>query len=165
LNVWFFLVELFHISDSTTQHKLGADRMESFLAVPVNPQNRLKDEGLAREIGGWTAFDFKGRGGKVRPFDGPKPFASLLSPSIAVSVGHTNILLARRLVILDNDANSSARTTGLDWDHKARKGGIYRIANKKWSQHVDSELGNYDYLLGVDVCPSILCLGNCLTVH
>lgn len=47
------------------QHKLGADRIESFPAVPVNPQNRLKDDGKVREIEGWTAFDFPGRAGKV----------------------------------------------------------------------------------------------------
>lgn len=32
------------------QHKLGGDRFESFPAVPVNAENRLKDEGPVREI-------------------------------------------------------------------------------------------------------------------
>jgi hypothetical protein len=43
---------------------------------------------------------------------------------------------------------------GLDWDHKTRTNAIYRIAGKGrkgWSRHVDRELGNYDYLLGIDV--------------
>lgn len=32
------------------QHKLGADRTESFPAVPVDPQNRLKEIGPVRMI-------------------------------------------------------------------------------------------------------------------
>ncbi|KAJ7284988.1 glycoside hydrolase family 13 protein [Mycena rebaudengoi] len=99
--------------DAVLNHKLGADRFESFLAVPVNPQNRLKDEGPLREIDVWTAFDFKGRGGKYSSFRW-----------------------------------THEHFTGLDWDHRTRKGGIYRMAGKKL---VDSELGNYDYLLGVDI--------------
>ncbi|KAJ6531810.1 glycoside hydrolase superfamily [Mycena capillaripes] len=56
------------IIDAVLNHKLGADRIESFSAVPVNPRNRLKDEGPARDIDGWTAFDFKGRGNKYSNF-------------------------------------------------------------------------------------------------
>ncbi|KAF5326937.1 hypothetical protein D9619_004839 [Psilocybe cf. subviscida] len=41
--------------------------------------------------------------------------------------------------------------TGLDWDQKTRTKAIYRIAHKTWSRNVDSELGNYDFLLGCDV--------------
>ncbi|KAJ7475864.1 glycoside hydrolase family 13 protein [Mycena latifolia] len=102
--------------DAVLNHKLGADRFESFQAVSVNPQNRLKDEGPAREIDGWTAFDFKGRGDKYSSFRW-----------------------------------THEHFTGLDWDHRTRTGGIYRIAGKGWSRHVDTELGNYDYLLGIDV--------------
>ncbi|KAJ6576458.1 glycoside hydrolase family 13 protein [Mycena vulgaris] len=105
--------------DAVLNHKLGADRFESFPAVPVNPQNRLQNEGPAREIDGWTAFDFKGRGDKYSSFRWTHEHFS-----------------------------------GLDWDHRTRTGGIYRIAGKGrqgWSKHVDSELGNYDYLLGVDI--------------
>ena len=43
---------------------------------------------------------------------------------------------------------------GLDWDHRTRTKGIYRITSEKhkgWSKWVDSENGNYDYLLGIDV--------------
>lgn len=32
------------------KHKLGADRVEKILAVPSNPQDRLKDAGPEREI-------------------------------------------------------------------------------------------------------------------
>ncbi|KAJ7158745.1 glycoside hydrolase family 13 protein [Mycena filopes] len=93
--------------DAVLNHKLGADRVETFPAVPVNPDNRLVDEGPVRDIDGWTAFDFKGRGRKL----------------------------------------------GLDWDHKTHTKAIYRIASKGrkgWSRHVSQELGNYDYLLGID---------------
>ena len=47
--------------------------------------------------------------------------------------------------------------TGVDWDHRTRKKGIYRITSdqhKGWSKWVDSENGNYDYLLGIDVSES-----------
>ena len=43
---------------------------------------------------------------------------------------------------------------GVDWDHKTKTKGIYRISSpnhKGWSRNVDKELGNYDFLLGVDV--------------
>ncbi|KAK7033141.1 glycoside hydrolase family 13 protein [Favolaschia claudopus] len=84
------------IIDAVLNHKLGADRVEKFPAVPVNAENRLKDEGPPREIDG----------------------------------------------------------TGLDWDHRTRSKAIYRIAGpgrKGWSRNVANELGNYDYLLGIDI--------------
>lgn len=43
---------------------------------------------------------------------------------------------------------------GLDWDVLTQTSGIYRISgqnHKGWSTQVDTELGNYDYLLGIDV--------------
>ncbi|KAG6877797.1 hypothetical protein C0993_003771 [Termitomyces sp. T159_Od127] len=52
--------------DAVLNHKIGADRVERFPAVPVDEQNRLRDIGPEREIEGWTAFDFPGRGEKVR---------------------------------------------------------------------------------------------------
>ncbi|KAF8486078.1 alpha amylase [Russula ochroleuca] len=44
--------------------------------------------------------------------------------------------------------------TGIDWDQRTRKQGIYQLVgkgHKGWSPNVDNELGNYDYLLGADV--------------
>ncbi|KAF9468078.1 glycoside hydrolase family 13 protein [Collybia nuda] len=44
--------------------------------------------------------------------------------------------------------------TGVDWDEKTRTQGIFRLTgkgHKGWSRRVDSELGNYDYLLGIDI--------------
>ena len=45
-------------------------------------------------------------------------------------------------------------SAGIDWDHKTRTNGVFRIVSDKhkgWSLFVDKELGNYDYLLGCDV--------------
>ncbi|KAF8968147.1 glycoside hydrolase family 13 protein [Flammula alnicola] len=105
--------------DAVLNHKLGADRVETFRAVPVHADNRLKTSGPAMEIHGWTAFDYPGRDDKY-------------------STMHWN----------------HEHFTGVDWDHKTRTKGIYRIAEpgrKGWSHNVDSELGNYDFLLGVDI--------------
>ncbi|KAI0775233.1 alpha amylase [Trametes elegans] len=105
--------------DAVLNHKLGADRPETFMAVSVDPNNRLKDLGPPQEIEGWTAFDFLGRGDKYSSFKW-----------------------------------THEHFTGIDWDHRTRTKGVYRIntANHKgWSRWVDSELGNYDYLLGTDI--------------
>ncbi|KAF8233221.1 glycoside hydrolase family 13 protein [Tricholoma matsutake] len=106
------------LMDAVLNHKLGADRLEQVVAVPVNEQNRLKNAGPEREIDGWTAFDFPGRGEKYS----------------ALRWTHEHF-------------------TGLDWDDRTQTKAIYRLTgkgHKGWSRHVDSELGNYDYLLGLD---------------
>ncbi|KAJ3480649.1 hypothetical protein NLI96_g8198 [Meripilus lineatus] len=44
--------------------------------------------------------------------------------------------------------------TGLDWDQSTKTRGVFRIASENhqgWSDWVDKELGNYDYLLGIDI--------------
>jgi len=44
--------------------------------------------------------------------------------------------------------------TGLDWDHRTKTDGIYKIVgdnHKGWSKWVDKENDNYDYLLGLDI--------------
>ncbi|KAH9944815.1 alpha amylase [Amylocystis lapponica] len=50
--------------DAVLNHKLGADRPETFRAVPVDVHNRLREVAPAREIEAWTAFDFPGRNGQ-----------------------------------------------------------------------------------------------------
>ncbi len=40
---------------------------------------------------------------------------------------------------------------GVDWDDKERKSSIYKFYGKNWDKEVDSENGNYDYLMGCDV--------------
>ena len=43
--------------------------------------------------------------------------------------------------------------SGVDYDNLTGKNAIYKIAgeNKGWAENVDSELGNYDYLMNADV--------------
>lgn len=41
--------------------------------------------------------------------------------------------------------------TGIDWDDKARQGGVYQFKGKEWAEDVDTEKGNFDYLMGADV--------------
>ncbi|TFK40368.1 glycoside hydrolase family 13 protein [Crucibulum laeve] len=44
--------------------------------------------------------------------------------------------------------------TGVDWDNKMREKAVYKLTgpgHKGWSRNVDSELGNYDFLLGIDI--------------
>lgn len=48
--------------------------------------------------------------------------------------------------------------TGVDWDEAAGEKGLFRLKDKTWSQDVDDEKGNYDYLMGADVdvsCPKV----------
>ena len=40
---------------------------------------------------------------------------------------------------------------GVDFDNKTEEHGIFRFYGKHWSNDVDKELGNYDYLMGCDV--------------
>ena len=41
--------------------------------------------------------------------------------------------------------------TATDYDDKCKENGIFRFYGKKFSNEVDKELGNYDYLMGCDV--------------
>ncbi|KAI9741751.1 MAG: hypothetical protein M1834_000137 [Cirrosporium novae-zelandiae] len=41
--------------------------------------------------------------------------------------------------------------SGTDYDNKTGKSAIYKIVNKNWSTGVDTEKGNYDYLMFADV--------------
>ena len=40
---------------------------------------------------------------------------------------------------------------GIDWDEKNHEKGIFLFEGKQWSQEVDRENGNYDYLMGADL--------------
>lgn len=40
---------------------------------------------------------------------------------------------------------------GIDWDASENQGGIYRFVGKSWDKEVDTEFGNYDYLMGADL--------------
>ncbi|MDD2427819.1 MAG: alpha-amylase [Eubacteriales bacterium] len=55
-------------ADAVLNHKAGADKAETFAAVPCNPDNRMEQIGKQRDIRGWTYFDFPGRKGKYSDF-------------------------------------------------------------------------------------------------
>ncbi len=55
-------------ADFVMNHKAGADEVELFKAIKVNPDNRLEEIGEPREIEGWTKFYFPGRQGKYSDF-------------------------------------------------------------------------------------------------
>ncbi len=40
---------------------------------------------------------------------------------------------------------------GVDWDDARKRGAIYQFAGKAWDSGVDTENGNYDYLMGADL--------------
>lgn len=40
---------------------------------------------------------------------------------------------------------------GVDWDEKENRSAIYLFDTKQWSEQVDSENGNFDYLMGADI--------------
>lgn len=41
--------------------------------------------------------------------------------------------------------------SGVDWDERKEKGGIYRFEHVDWDTSVDRENVNYDYLMGADI--------------
>lgn len=47
---------------------------------------------------------------------------------------------------------------GADWDSKNQRKGLFRFAGTTWEQDVDSQYGNYDYLMGVDVSTDTPCV-------
>ncbi|KAI9461626.1 alpha amylase [Lactarius psammicola] len=123
--------------DAVLNHKLGADRTEMFDVIPVDNANRLKEVGPVRQIEGWTAFDFSARGGKHSGLRWTQEhFTGTCPPRTR------------------QNANRLSPLAGIDWDHRTKKRGVYKIVgkgHKGWSLNVDKELGNYDYLLGADV--------------
>lgn len=40
---------------------------------------------------------------------------------------------------------------GIDYDDKTKRNSIYKFLTKEWSNRVDKENGNYDYLMGADL--------------
>ncbi|KAL5341192.1 glycoside hydrolase superfamily [Aspergillus crustosus] len=48
--------------DAVLNHKAGADRVERFQAVKVDPERRNAEVSTPLEVDGWVGFDFAGRG-------------------------------------------------------------------------------------------------------
>ncbi|CAK5268505.1 unnamed protein product [Mycena citricolor] len=122
-----------------TQHKLGADRFESFPAVQVNPDNRMQDMGPAREIDGWTAFDFEGRGTRCD--------TRARCANVCLSCDSTAASDGTRSISPDSTGIIRHRPR-LSFGFQAKDG---RDGHNMCIQLVSTELGNYDYLLGIDI--------------
>ena len=41
--------------------------------------------------------------------------------------------------------------TAVDWNQETKTSAIYKLMGRRWSEKVDREYGNYDYLMGADV--------------
>ena len=41
--------------------------------------------------------------------------------------------------------------TAVDWNQKTGTSAIFKLLDRRWSEKVDTEYGNYDYLMGADV--------------
>ena len=46
---------------------------------------------------------------------------------------------------------NASHFSGTDWDDARGETGVFRFADKSWNRETDSENGNYDYLMGVDL--------------
>ena len=46
---------------------------------------------------------------------------------------------------------SAEHFTAVDWNQKTGTSAVYKLMGRRWSQKVDGEYGNYDYLMGADV--------------
>ncbi|KAJ8455746.1 hypothetical protein ONZ45_g18867 [Pleurotus djamor] len=124
--------------DAVLNHKMGGDRVETFMAVPCNPQNRLKPTGPVREI---------------QVSEAPQ-FAPSDQHNITLTLNRAGLPSIFQDVWYSSFVWTQQHFTGVDWDDKTRQNEIYRIVgsgHKGWSNHVDNELGNYDYLLGLDI--------------
>ncbi|KAG7089580.1 hypothetical protein E1B28_011247 [Marasmius oreades] len=120
--------------DAVLNHKMGGDRKEAFTAVPVNPNNRLKAIGKPREIEVFTVISCANshvcissrQGWTAFDFPGRGDEQTALEP------GTFLWCVGRRLHALGSQNAVGEGHNG-------------------WSKNVDQELGNYDYLLGIDI--------------
>lgn len=46
---------------------------------------------------------------------------------------------------------NSEHFTAVDWNQATSTSAIYKLMGRRWSENVDKEYGNYDYLMGADV--------------
>jgi len=60
--------DILAIADVILNHKAGADQTETFMAVEVDAKDRLKVISEARDIEGWTQFNFEGRNNQYSDF-------------------------------------------------------------------------------------------------
>ena len=46
---------------------------------------------------------------------------------------------------------NSEHFTAVDWNQATSTSAVYKLMGRRWSENVDKEYGNYDYLMGADV--------------
>lgn len=46
---------------------------------------------------------------------------------------------------------NSEHFTAVDWNQITKTSAVYKLMGRRWSEKVDTEYGNYDYLMGADV--------------
>lgn len=107
--------------DTVMNHRMGADAVEQAPAVEVNGSNRNQTISGSYNIGAWTAFNFPGR---------------------------------------ETDPGKTTKFEwkwwhfdGVDYNNNNAQSKVFRFdsAGKGWDWEVDSENGNYDYLMGADL--------------
>lgn len=108
--------------DAVLNHKAAADGVEDITAVKCDPDDRRKEIARPAKIQAWTSFDFPGRGTEYS---------------------------SKKWTSLD--------FSGIDYDASTQKPGIYKILSPdkpsggSWAPDVDTERGNYDYLMFADI--------------
>ena len=46
---------------------------------------------------------------------------------------------------------NASHFTAVDWNQQTQSSAVYKLMGRRWSEKVDGEYGNYDYLMGADV--------------
>ncbi|KAF7312255.1 Glycoside hydrolase family 13 protein [Mycena indigotica] len=114
--------------DAVLNHKLGADACERFPAIPVNPQNRLEDAGPERIISVTNDVGVDRFRLQRQRWEG----LQRLEMEAGALQWHVSIGITRRGQVVSTGSPALAIRAGQ-------------------SMYVHTELGNYDYLLGVDI--------------
>jgi len=107
--------------DAVLNHKMGADHREKVKVIEVDPNNRNREISDKYEITAWVGYDFPGRQGKYSEM-----------------------------------RYHWYHFTGVDYNADNRLTAIYKIMGDQsdgWADagDVDTEKGNYDFLMGCDV--------------
>ena len=108
--------------DLVLNHKASADYTEKFMVQEVDQNDRNKSIGEAREIEGWTGFNFEGRNNKYSDFKWNYKHFSAIDYDNAT--GENGIYL-----ILKDEKDGGS---GFSWG-------------------VSGEKGNFDYLMNADI--------------
>ncbi|MCJ1476166.1 hypothetical protein MMC13_004831 [Lambiella insularis] len=122
--------------DAVLNHKAAADEKQKCLAVEVDPNDHTREVTQPYEIEAWLKFTYPARGDKYSnqkyEWQAPKKTSSTYGELADTLRYHFS---------------------GTDYNAANQKTAIYRIEGngKYWSQAVDKEKGNYDYLMFADL--------------